>query len=276
MTAASHAAVFQPWPGHILPAAVAIAVGGCTGPAPPAFPLEQETARGFAPGRRREFLWGRHYAREALARLGVAAEALARTPDRSLRWPVGTVGSISHCHGFCVAAAARQRDIVALGLDVECATPLPSSLHASICTDAELAQAATALGDTGRAAKLLFSVKESVYKAYAPATRSFLRFLDVVVAIDGVRGCFVAEIINPALPDLLGRRELAGRFAHGDGLVYAICAVPASAGSASPSIASTSSSLKVSTKLINCASTIVASASTVNRSNAVCGSMRTP
>src|SRR5258708_1182161 len=75
---------------------------------------------------------------------------------------------------------------------------------------------------------MLFSAKESVYKAWFPATGQRLGFSDADVELD-VTGSFAAHLIVPG-PMIGGRRVEAfdGFWAVGRGLVVTAVAVPAS------------------------------------------------
>ncbi len=92
-------------------------------------------------------------------------------------WPEGIVGSISHDPCIAVAAAARERDFAALGIDVEPSEPLPPDLLDLIATPRERAEVA----ENSLEARLLFAAKEAVYKAVYPLDRTFLDFQDVEV-----------------------------------------------------------------------------------------------
>ncbi|HEX6376096.1 MAG TPA: 4'-phosphopantetheinyl transferase superfamily protein [Allosphingosinicella sp.] len=167
--------------------------------------------------RRREFAAGRACARQALARLGVSDAGLGRSPDRSPIWPAGVVGSISHSRGFCVAVAARQRDVAALGMDVETAGPLEAGVEAMVCSAGELDALADQAGPLRSAgSKLLFCGKEALYKAYYPRHRTFLGFHDVEMAVDAVDECsgtLRARLVGPSLPgdDFIAALRIAWR-----------------------------------------------------------------
>jgi len=123
--------------------------------------------------RRREFAAGRHCARAALARLGVPACSIPSGPDRLPRWPEGFVGSIAHGGGTCLVGVAPRRLARSLGLDVERADAVDSSLTPLVCGARELECARAASGfETQRTVALLFSAKEAVYKCCYPLTRA--------------------------------------------------------------------------------------------------------
>lgn len=68
--------------------------------------------------------------------------------------------------------------------------------------------------------KLIFSAKEAVYKCYYPLTLAWLDFHDVQIDLDLDTGTFVAQLTRPSAPDLLGSREIDGKFASTDRFVF--------------------------------------------------------
>lgn len=187
--------------------------------------------------RRREFATGRHCARRALALLGIDDFPLLPDEDRVPVWPPGVVGSISHCAGFFGAAVARCGQTLGLGIDVERADPLDAGLVKRICTAREIARLARLSESAGVDwHKLLFSAKESVYKAYYPSTRSFLGFHDVDLEVrpadDPRMGVFTCTITRDDAPALGGVRAFEGRYAFDAAHVYTAVVVEKEASAA--------------------------------------------
>jgi 4'-phosphopantetheinyl transferase EntD len=158
--------------------------------------------------RRREFALGRACARHALARLGVPGPVL-RGEDRTPIWPRGVVGSLTHCDGFCAVAVARQELARSLGIDAEPDDPLRERMRQRICTPEELAHLAVLPARPAGWERLVFSAKESFYKAYFPVARSFLGFQDVALELDPDAGRFEARLLREDKP---GPRRASGRF----------------------------------------------------------------
>ena len=79
--------------------------------------------------------------------------------------------------------------------------------------------------------RLLFSIKESIYKAWFPLAERWLGFEDAVVSIDWHRESFSARLLVPG-PLLDGRelRSFHGRWLAAEGLVMAAIALPAGRG----------------------------------------------
>ncbi|MFF1508225.1 4'-phosphopantetheinyl transferase [Streptomyces sp. NPDC058326] len=152
----------------------------------PLFPEEEELVAAARQGRRQEFGTARLCARRALTSLGLPAGPLLRGRRREPLWPYGAVGSITHCAGYRAAAVARDRDVLALGIDAEPNGPLPPDVLHVVAFGAErrwLREYADR--DPGvRWDRLLFSAKESVYKTWFPLMGSGLGFDDVEVTME--------------------------------------------------------------------------------------------
>jgi 4'-phosphopantetheinyl transferase EntD len=183
------------------------------------FPEERSAVAGSAEHRQREFGTGRACARAALVSLGVPAGAIPRGPRGAPQWPVGVVGSITHCAGYRASAVARHPDFTVLGIDAEPDEPVPHRLLARITGEPERAHLAelTRRHPDVHWDRLLFSAKESVYKAWYPLTGEWLNFLAAQLRFDPA-GTFAARILVPEqTPE--GRSIFYGRWLARDGLV---------------------------------------------------------
>jgi len=187
-------------------------------------PEEEAVLGTVADKRRREFTTTRGCARQALARLGLPASPIVPGTGRAPQWPTGVVGSITHCAGYRACALARASNFAAIGVDAEPDAPLPDGLIADIALPDERVR----LDELSRAQpavhwdRLLFSAKESIYKAWFPLTGQRPGFADATVRIDRVGACFSARLTADGAPT-----ELAGRFAVRDGIVATAVALPA-------------------------------------------------
>jgi 4'-phosphopantetheinyl transferase EntD len=167
---------------------------------------EEEAALGqVVDKRRREFRLGRHCARVALQRLGSPAGPILAGAHREPLWPAGIVGSISHSGSWCAAAVAHAATTSALGIDVESDEALPAELVALIASPQEQHELPAGVTAWER---VLFSAKESVYKAWFPLARTWLDFEDVHVSLDPTHGTFRAALVGT---------QLTGRFVVHDG-----------------------------------------------------------
>jgi 4'-phosphopantetheinyl transferase EntD len=145
--------------------------------------LEEETASIASPvlAVRRASGAARIVARALLAQLGHARVALPKSASGEPIWPAGITGSLAHDDAVAVAAVGRQRDVGAIGVDVEPAMVLPPDMFELIATPRERQD----MTDDPLRGKLLFAAKEAVYKAVHPLDRVFLEFHDIEVDLAG-------------------------------------------------------------------------------------------
>lgn len=156
-----------------------------------ATPRAEEAAAVAAavPSRVAEFATGRSCAHEALELLGRPTAGIGRGERGEPLWPRGVVGSITHCEGLRAAAVARSADVLGLGIDAEPHLPLPEDVLDLTLTPAERDRVAAL--DRSRPdvawGRIVFSLKESVYKLWYPLRHEWLGFeeVDAVVATDG-------------------------------------------------------------------------------------------
>ena len=163
----------------MLPQSVACAVNDIAEATAQLYPVEETAIANAQPKRRQEFIAGRSAAREAFRALGAAAAPIPMAPDRSPVWPAGLCGSISHDQRIAAAIVARSSELRSLGLDIEDAAPLDTSVIDTICTPLERERLNSAGGS--REAKAIFSAKEATYKALYPLTAKLLDFHDISV-----------------------------------------------------------------------------------------------
>lgn len=165
--------------------------------------------------RRREFAAGRGCARRVLAKLGWPGFAILSGEAREPIWPPGILGSITHCPGYCAAAATRdcQPDgLRGVGIDAEVNRPLPDGVLGLTCTARERARLVGIPGVS--VPTLVFSAKESVYKAWYPVARRWLGYLDAEIEFDVAACRFEGRLLPSAdVEGLPGPITFAGRFA---------------------------------------------------------------
>jgi 4'-phosphopantetheinyl transferase EntD len=119
-------------------------------------------------------------AKALLAKLGAPPGVeLPRSASGAPQWPPGFVGSLAHDGQFAVAAVAPASAMLGVGIDIEPPVPLPEDLLDMIATANEREQLK---GDLV-SARLLFCVKEAVYKATFPIDSMFLEHYDVEVRL---------------------------------------------------------------------------------------------
>ncbi|MEV7014053.1 4'-phosphopantetheinyl transferase superfamily protein [Streptosporangium sp. NPDC051022] len=191
---------------------------------------EEEAVIGEAVGkRRREFTTARLCARKALRTLGRPPSPILPGPRGEPRWPAGVVGSITHCTGYRAAVLGEPSKASAIGVDAEPNEPLPNGVLEAIALVRERDAVHTLLREHPgiRWDRLLFSAKESVYKAWFPLTNQWLSFENAAITIDPLKGVFSARLLVSG-PWIDGRRltGFSGRWIVGHGLILTSIVVP--------------------------------------------------
>jgi 4'-phosphopantetheinyl transferase EntD len=183
--------------GDILPAGVAAAESFGDLPEAALFPAEEAIVANAVEKRRTEFATARACARAALAKLGLPAVPIGTGVRGAPQWPPGVVGSITHCAGYRASAVARGRDVVTIGLDAEPDERLPDGVLEAVSSLGERAMlSALAVSAPGVSwDRMLFCVKETVYKAWFPLTRRWLNFDEACVDIDPAGQTFTARLL---------------------------------------------------------------------------------
>jgi enterobactin synthetase component D / holo-[acyl-carrier protein] synthase len=150
--------------------------------------------------RQSEYLAGRYVASQAMRAASIPyGESLLLFADenRCPIWPSGVIGSISHCMDQAVCIVAKQDHLSALGVDVELllSTESASQIHSRVHTQSELFEL-TSLGfETEIATTVIFSAKESFFKAFYPRVKTFFGFETVqVVAVDMNNGSLIFRV----------------------------------------------------------------------------------
>src|ERR671915_1018161 len=203
------------------------------------FSIEAAAVEGAVAERRREFGTVRYCARKALLQIGEPAAPLLPDVDGAPRWPVGVVGSMTHCAGYRAAGVARSRDLCGVGIDAEPHAAVPNAALDLILRDEERARL-LALADVRPDLhwdRILFCAKEAVYKAWFPLTRRWLDFADVSITMQ-FDGTFRARL-RARGPRVVGvdLDGFSGRWAVGSGLVIAATSVSRCRAARTPTLA---------------------------------------
>lgn len=160
--------------------------------------------------RQAEYFYGRLCARRALQAIGITGHTVHTGKQREPVWPQGVVGSISHNDEFAVAVAMRQGEGSALGIDVERVVEGESqdALIATVVSASELAylQSLAPGIALGCALTIVFSAKESFFKACYPEVGRYFDFDAVTVTLVDP----VTQVVELTINDTLSGRLAAG------------------------------------------------------------------
>lgn len=151
---------------------------------------------GFHPNRKAEFLLGRVCAHKAYEELtGKDLLSLPAQSDRSPHWPSDVVGSISHNQFWIGAAVASSKDLLGLGIDFEVMGRTKLELANHIRSSADIINHPE-LSDE-ELLTIIFSCKESLYKALYPLVKKFFGFEDAALReLDLETGTFKIDLLT--------------------------------------------------------------------------------
>ncbi|BCM70786.1 MULTISPECIES: 4'-phosphopantetheinyl transferase family protein [Streptomyces] len=200
----------------------------------PLYPAEEALVARSVAKRRREFAAVRGCARRAMEKLGVPPQPVLSGERGAPRWPDGLVGSMTHCDGYCAAALVRAADLVSLGIDAEPHGPLPEGVGPSVFLPAELTRLdqLAARYPAVHWDRLLFSAKESVYKAWFPLTRKWLDFSEADITLrpdpEGEQSGTLRAVLLVPGPSVGGRplQVFEGRWVVREGVVATSVVIP--------------------------------------------------
>lgn len=198
------------------------------------FPQELAQIERAVPKRRREFATVRSCARRAMDKLGVPPQPILPGERGAPGWPEGIAGSMTHCAGYCAAVLVRAGDLASVGIDAEPHEALPEGVQGAIALPAEEERLArlNAAEPGVHWDRLLFSAKESVYKAWFPLTGKWLDFSGADITLTprepgATDGTLRARLTVPG-PVVGGVRltHFEGHWTVGQGLLITAIDVP--------------------------------------------------
>ena len=137
--------------------------------------------------RKEHYRSGRICAREVLSKLGTLGQPVLRDPQtREPLWPDGISGAITHSGKWAAAAAGKTSDVLGIGIDLEdLERQVDSRISRHVCIPEEQKW----LQECGEECleqnlKIIFSAKESIFKAFFPYTRTYLHFHDARILME--------------------------------------------------------------------------------------------
>ena len=161
-----------------------------------ALPEELATlSPGAVEKRRRDFRLGRIAARKASEAIGREPTPLLVGHNREPLWPEDLRGSITHSAGWAAAAVTTADRLANLGLDLEDSKAITPGIEGAVTDAVERRWTA---GDPVKVA-LLFSAKESVFKAFHRFRREYFGFEAVRLRWQGAG--FEATLREPMGPN---------------------------------------------------------------------------
>ena len=153
--------------------------------------------------RKEHYRSGRICAGEVLSKLGTLGQPVLRDPQtREPLWPEGISGAITHSGNWAAAAAGKTSDVSGIGIDLEdLERQVDSRISRHVCIPEEQKW----LQEWGedfleQNLKIIFSAKESIFKAFFPYTRTYLHFHDARILME-------QTFFQKSKPDSLSEKE---------------------------------------------------------------------
>ena len=190
--------------------------------------IEQpELLQQAVPKRKAEFLAGRVLAKQALRALGFQAQQqqIRISEDRSPVWPAGVTGSITHTTGFAACCVGKVAAVRFIGIDSELqlCTETAQNLAADIHNQTELDLVLQAGLSAAVATTLIFSAKESLYKALYPQVRCFFGFETARLSKVDQQSCQLTLVLSDSFAVLYGlKTQYKIQFCIKDQLVHTL------------------------------------------------------
>lgn len=149
--------------------------------------------------RRVEFCLGRSAAHSALKKLNICNFPVLKGINNEPLWPRGIVGAISHCDGIALAAVASKEKAAGIGIDIELVNQkIIGGIAKEVCTIRELNWVNKKNDEKLERTLMIFSAKESIFKAFFPITNVFLNFLDAELAWNEDKESFSGNLLKSA------------------------------------------------------------------------------
>lgn len=173
--------------------------------------------------RQTEHHLSRQCASQALSRIdpSLSSVVVASNPDRSPIWPEGYVGSITHTDGYVSVVVALTSDVRAIGIDSEkiISVEIVNDIKDLVASETEQALC-TNISQEQLFYTLVFSAKESVFKALYPTVKRIFDFTDVhFMGLDMTAGKFRIRLLIDLCKEFPKGTEIDGRFEVNGGYV---------------------------------------------------------
>lgn len=151
--------------------------------------------------RRAEYLAARYAARQLLQNAGCDGH-VDTSPSREPVWPAGWCGSLSHTRGHAIAVIAPRDAGLTPGVDIEMFDAKTMRETAEMFTSLDERRLLAACGLAYETALLiLFSAKESLFKALYPEVNCFFGFEAArICSIDTAAQSLTLELTQPLTP----------------------------------------------------------------------------
>lgn len=149
--------------------------------------------------RKVEFYLGRAAARSALSQINIYKFPLLKGTNSEPLWPKGVVGAISHSDSIAIAITAFKDRTAGIGVDLELISrKISEDIVEEVCTFREGAWVNRNPMQKSERLLMIFSAKESAFKAFFPIANVFLNYLDAELFWNEELGSFSGRLLKSA------------------------------------------------------------------------------
>ena len=133
--------------------------------------------------RKSEFLAGRYCCKKVLSSVGIHDFEIVVGKNRAPQWPTGIKGAISHNSHHAMVAITERTDILGIGIDIESimSTKTMNDIKDAILRNEEHDLLYVPQARAVVVCSLIFSIKESFFKAAYPSTGFYFDFDAITV-----------------------------------------------------------------------------------------------
>jgi 4'-phosphopantetheinyl transferase EntD len=178
--------------------------------------------------RKAEFLSGRLCAKHGLAELGVNGFVIGSDKNHCPLWPRGITGSISHSQSIALAMLTSSAGVVGVGIDIESiiSTKTMNDTKGMILHGNDEQWLRQTDGSPEMVFSLIFSIKESFFKAAYPSTGYYFDFDAVTIKrLDFDQQRFTLTLQQNLNPKLTAGLCFSGHFCFVDGQVLSLLVI---------------------------------------------------
>ncbi|MBU2699293.1 4'-phosphopantetheinyl transferase EntD [Sporomusaceae bacterium BoRhaA] len=149
--------------------------------------------------RKVEFYLGRAAARSALRQINIYNFPVLKGANNEPLWPKGVVGAISHSGTIALAVAVLKDRTAGIGVDIELIDQnVSEDIVKEVCTFREATWVNLQQNQKIERLLMIFSAKESAFKAFFPIKNVFLNYLDAEFSWNEDIGSFSGKLLKSA------------------------------------------------------------------------------
>jgi len=165
-------------------------------------PVEIKIGNSFlSASRRTEFFTGRRCAHFGMIEAGYPNLPILRDQSRSPIWPFSIIGSITHNATIAAGIVSKKhQSILGLGIDIEdLSREIRTNITRHTLTPWEIEKWSASSPTTPVETKIIFSIKEAIYKCFFPMYNIYLGFQDAEIT-ELTENKFKASLLKNPFP----------------------------------------------------------------------------